>query len=584
MAPRDFGGWRELLRANAGDFTLDLARALSRATATLRGTRRLTEAERLFVDRNAAFWHHLPPPAALSRSYVVIEFQNHPLLALANASFAAIVAHARGLRLLFVLPSPQHSLKAVLSSYPGARFVYTRHWQHLRHRIAADVRALQATYKLRTPRELLAFSSDGIRFGDVIYDALLTRGYATIARLDPAVYERMRDFFCCRSLAMAHAGPDRANAYVGHFSGLETATFARYLLHAGTEVFFRVGAHQLIVKKWQGPEDLNNYALKPEPEYFKHMTRTVAAEVERLANAYLTRRFQSGSGQLATDAAFAAGKRVFDGKAEFCHQYGLPSDRRTAFVLLHEFTDYPHSVFLKPLMFQDYYEWFRRTLDAAVSTSHVNWIFKEHPSAHLYPTKDLNLREVFGRLNASNVRFLPADEDFNARSIPHLADAVVTCIGTAGLEYSCFGIPCVVGGEGPYTGFGFTIEPNDIPEYEHVLCNIGHLQRLRADQILAAKAVLLFELSMMDEAENAFCPRYTDHEVRALSAERLWQDAAENMAPNNWPRLREQVEALREFVNNPHYRQYVDVAKFPCMKAVVPGATQIPGTSTECVA
>ena len=48
----------------------------------------------------------------------------------------------------------------------------------------------------------------------------------------------------------------------------------------------------------------------------------------------------------------------------------------------------------------------------------------------------------------------------------YLADAIITCISTAGLEYSAQGIPCVLGGEGGYSGLGFTIKPNDVGEYE----------------------------------------------------------------------------------------------------------------------
>jgi hypothetical protein len=219
------------------------------------------------------------------------------------------------------------------------------------------------------------------------------------------------------------------------------------------------------------------------------------------------------------------------------------------------------------MLFQDYYWWFRRTLEIAQETPEVNWVFKEHPAASYYLTKDVDLHRVFAGVNDAHVRFLPATADFNARSILHLAHAIVTCIGTAGLEYATMGIPCVLGGESGYSGLGFTIEPGTPEEYATCLRGIKMLQRLTADQVARAKLAAYFYFCVMESARYHFCPKFTDVELSewngSLTA-RLWKEAAAQFRSlEDVERMKTQVEELAQFARDPSRTQYVEFRQFP---------------------
>ena len=62
--------------------------------------------------------------------------------------------------------------------------------------------------------------------------------------------------------------------------------------------------------------------------------------------------------------------------------------------------------------------------------------------------------------------------NFNNKSIITCADTIITCVGTSGLEFSCYGIPAILEGQNHYTGYGICDEPSSIQEYRELLNNL----------------------------------------------------------------------------------------------------------------
>lgn len=528
---------------------------------------------RAFGEVNAPFWAGLGGEAADARRprYVLVEPQSHALINLSNASLAAIVAHCRGLRPLFMLDTLAAADRPALASYPGASFVSLRSWRYLPARIAAGWRAIRAARRIRSPEALLGFTVDGIRFGDVIYDTVLGSGQATIRRIDGKVLWSLAQFFFHRAVIADLTRRFEIAAFVGHAVGIPSLTYARYLLQKGVEFFNRTGSHQVQIRKWQTPADIGVYPLKPDPRYFELMVNGSWKPVEEIADRYLRDRFEQKVGGMAEDLAFNRGKRLFTSREAFCREYGLDPTKRLAFVMLHEFTDFPHSQFARPMIFRDFYAWFERTLALAHDIQDVNWVFKEHPAAKFYPTRDVDIAKIFAALNARHIRFLPSEANFNGRSLQFLADAIVTCLGTAGLEYACCGVPCVLASESPYSGYGFTVEPETAGAYEEALRRIAGLERLQPDQVRAAKAVIAFQHVMLHESEFPFCPHYTADHIRRLTGEEVWRDAARCVSPDRWPAIRHQIDKIGRFVREPAWTQFIDVEKYPFMGEGVSG-------------
>lgn len=536
----------------------------------------LNAREKYFIEENAAFWSQYAKRTGdeQPQKYVLVEQNSHPIILLCNASFATIVSNARSVKPLFILSSSRdRSTRKILESYyPDSSFIYTNSWRYVAAWILARFQATKAFRALDSPKDILDFRVDGMRFGDLIYDTVLAQGYATIHSLDENVLSALHAFFLCRSIIKDIIRRYKIETSVfSHTIGLQSGTFTRYLLQNGIEVLNRTGSHQIQVKKYKSLNDVGVYPLRPEQRYFSFMMDKCNDTILGLADTYLTDRLNQNVEDVAAKLAFDHKKRAFGSKEEFCYHFGLDPSKKIVFVMLHAFNDHPHSHFAKPMIFRDYYDWFEKTLELAKSENSVSWVFKEHPAAEFYITKDVNLDTLFEGVQQSHIRFLNHRADFNTRSLPFIADAIVTCIGTAGLEYSCLGIPCVLAGESPYSGFGFTVEPQDAREYEEQLRHIRGLQRLNEDQIKAAKIVMFFQLSMMQGAPYLFCPYYDYRQIKEIRADDLWRDTAELMKNGDRKNMKRQMNTVADFIEDRSHTQFINLEKYSFMRGAVYG-------------
>jgi len=540
------------------------------------GESRFMEANRAFWSRYWAAGHAVAGSDGSGRGgrWVLIEATSNPIINLCNASFGAIACHARELRPVFLLYGLRdRSTRRMLASYhPGARFVFTTDLRYLVARFAVAWQALRAWSAMRGTQDVLDFRLDGMRFGDIVYDNALVLGYATLRKADWKVLAVLYTFFLHR-----HIIRDLMRRYpldscvVSHTIGMLGGVFTRYLVNGGIEVINRAGSHEIHLKKFQSAADIGFYPAKPERRYFDLMM-SKADEVLPLAEKYLDDRHGQQVNHIAVELAFSRNKRLFSDRGEFCRVHDLDPDKKIVFVMLHAFNDHPHSHFARPLMFRDYFDWFERTLLAARGIDSVNWVFKEHPAASFYPVKDVDVPGMFRQEPWRNIVFLDAEADFNGLSIRYLADVIVTCLGTAGMEYSCVGIPCLLGGESPYSGFGFTDEPADVPEYLERLRAIDRTPGLDANQIKAAKIVMFFELPMMHSVRYRFCPHYSYQQIKEIIPSQVLADAAELMRDGDEGVRRAQVAELADFLRNPRYTQYVNLSMYAFLREAVPTA------------
>lgn len=533
-----------------------------------------SEGEKSFVEVNRGFWKRYWPTKDVreARPYVLIEVSENPIINLCNASFGSIVCHARNVRPLYLLSGfRDRSTRRILQSYhPDSRFITTASPRYVLAWFWTLILAWRAWTQLKTPRDILEFRIDGIKFGDIIYDNTLVRGYATLKNVDVEVLSVLHNFFRHRYIINDIIRRYPLDSFVvAHTIGMFGGTFSRYLLKADVEIFNRVGSHEILIKKYQGVKDIGVYPWKPERHYFDYMMKLPDETVLPLADAYLDERHNQRVSHIAVELAFNRNKRFYESREDFCQATGLDPRKKTAFVMLHAFNDHPHSHFSKPMAFQDYFDWFERTLRVAESVDSVNWVFKEHPAASLYPVKDVDLNAIFAKVSAPNILFLDADADFNAMSIRFIADVIVTCLGTAGMEYACVGIPCLLGGESPYSGFGFTIEPESALEYEKCLTGLDEIERLNPEQIKAAKVVLYFQLPIMHSARYLFCPHYEYRQIVDMTPTKALEGVGEWMSKSDVNDLMGQVDELSQFLNESSYTQFIDLKNHTFMRGAV---------------
>lgn len=549
--------------------TWRLAVHLSAFIRGVLGPVRLTSGERRFIEANRELWSELGTSADVAGD-VLVEPLSHPVLMHANASFAAIVGRSRKLGILFTLLSPaERRAKVLLSSYPNARFVYVHSPRTLPTWIRAWVRAIRVYRTLRVPRDILSLTENGRRYGDLIYDTLLARGYATVRTVDLWTLVTLQRYFYYATVTARIAREHDVRCYVSShgYIGLLQGTLTRTLVRKRIEVLSRIGTRELILRRYRGPEGIGEYELRPEAPVLAALLEDPSGEAKRHADLYIQQRFADEVDDPSARLAFDRRRRLYTDAGDFARDQGLDPSKPLVFVMLHAFNDYPHSHFRKPFIFQDYYDWFIRTLERARSVTSVNWIVKEHPGSDYYPTKDLDLGRVMAGIRDPHIRFLPRDADFNAASLRHIAHAIVTCMGSAGMEYACVGIPCIVAGEGPYTGYGFTRESSSGDAYLAELEHVADLCRLTSEQIRVARLIAWYMMGLVYDYPYLLSPQYEYWQIADFRKVDVWSDVATILRTVDRVALRRQIEVIDGFLASEHPDQLLNVDKYPFLRA-----------------
>lgn len=523
--------------------------------------------ERLrFIEANTALWRELeaaaPPSPPAVDGEVLVLVDRHPLVHLCNAIYGRIVARSTGLRLVFCSGSTLSApVKAVLGSFGPCSFVEFPPEKTEPLREKARRRAAELLAGMRGPDDLINLTIDGTPLGPDVYDTILRRGFATCDVLDERAEDALADALLHHALfkELLDQRPIRS-MIATHYTLSRFGVYFLSALGRGVEVHVRQGGRRLLVVKYQGLKDARKHFMGMSRAHFERLSADDRGLPEKTLE-YLRRRFGQHVDDVDAGLAFSASKKLYTKASEFCEDYGLDPQKPLVFVMLHAFTDCPH---ITPILFRDYYTWFTHTLTLAKRSPHLNWVFKEHPAAkQFYPTKDVDLDALFADLDEPNIRFLRCEDSFHAASIPHIAQALTTCMGSAGVEHGCFGVPCVMGGQSPYTGYGFTHEPQSIEAYDALLSDAHTLPRLSPEQTRLARIFGYFYFFCGNTSENPFFVHFEQAKVKGWKAEyeaELWTRLTELYTdPAVRPTMIEQLDELARFIRDPQQtRLYMD--------------------------
>ena len=249
---------------------------------------------------------------------------------------------------------------------------------------------------------------------------------------------------------------------------------------------YRHGLFLEIAKKHSvlciSPVNLNDFRLSKyvhKADYDFHCYQVSASDIASIRNkniaidqvkAYIKSRFSGDVEQHDVLNAFLNKNTL--SVEEFKQKYGLIGTKKIVAISPHIFCDAPHGY--PGTIFKDYHEWFIETCKILSQNVNVTVIVKEHPSAHLYGEE--------GKLDAiiegEGLSVIRISSDENQLVVLNVADVMVTCGGTVGLEFATFGKPVILAAKPPYSGLGFTLEARSKREYAEHLLNAHLLQRI----------------------------------------------------------------------------------------------------------
>ncbi len=478
-----------------------------------------------FIEENTKFWEKLPKKPGQNR--LLVESPSDLFFITHCISMQSLILNqANDLKPLWI-ENPNIPIDLLKSYVPSAEYMKLPKLGILNY-IYLTVAMFLQFIKLFCTKKIISFKFDGIKYGDIAYDVFLSN-YA-VGTLNPNNQKTFFKLFKIMVRISKHHLIIRkaikklkiTSVLSSHRIGLSGGVLVRAALRSRCKVYTNAGMHRNTLHVSRNRDEVIEYEYAPtkhEINELMNLPEDVFTDTYDKAVAF----HMSGNAIRDAKLAFSADSTLYKTRDEFNKKYSLDSNKPNVFIMLHAFTDHPHSHF-KSMLFNDYGDWFLKTLEFARKTDNVNWIFKRHPSDKFYEVKDINYNELFAN-TPDNVLLIGSDDKIDTRSLGTAADAIITCIGSAGFEIPAFyGIPAITAGDNHYMGYDFSFCPESQADYFELLKNVGTLNKLSAKAQKQAQAVYMF-IYQFARVDYSFIPilSYDDHHDPEMNTTKFWK-------------------------------------------------------------
>lgn len=482
---------------------------------------------------------------------ILFEEDNLAPISHANAVFSIILNQAEGLTPVW-LTAGEGNLTYFKSYVPCAQMTSLP-----KRGFFPKIRMLfVSAYKfigLWRRQNILSFSYDGVKYGDILYDTYLTKyKLGTIKRINLKLIPIIYSCICRHQDILKILRSDDFQAVlVSHQIGVYPGVMLRVALRYGYDGYLRAGHHQSTLQRFKEVDQVYDYEYKPFPSDIESMLRLEKSALEIKYNAVREKQ-TAGAGDKDGLYAYSAMNKFYADRDSFMADYQLDPKKKNVFIMMHALNDYPHSHF-RWMIFKDFYDWLLQTLDFAKEYSEVNWIFKQHPSIRFYPVKDVDFAGIFSGCQ-KHIRYISEATQIDTRSLVYCTDLVITCLGSAGFELPAMGgIPSLTAGETFYSGLGFTHEPRSREEYFEKLKSLPQiLKPLTPDQQLRSKAayVYIYDLSRVD---LACCPVLSLEQEKASNLNQWYWTEVMKLYGRHRTLLKGQIKEYIRCVSEPGF-------------------------------
>ncbi len=423
-----------------------------------------------------------------------------------------------------LLNSPDARLEKLCRSYGIDEFYYL---SDRKNNVINIVKYISITFKIflniKNISQFLSFEINKLKMGIIIYDSCLRKsGVGSFKRINSKLFNEMvtglslydytrklfgNNKFCCLIQSERQFIP----------SGI---VFQNAIIN-NLPVYSRGGGpSSFTIKKYEDIDNILENTHRYDEKVYDYVWQNMRYKAVQRGGELIFDRFRGDIRENdISDAKFAFGNdQEIVSRELLCKMFEWDPAKKIVIVMSNMLTD---GVFTNRwYLFRDLLTWLEETLKQAGDIDNVNWLVKPHPSDVKNKVK-ITARDIYDKYNKSNhhVKFIP--DIMGSRSLPGIVDAVLTVRGSAGIEYSCFGIPCVIAGESLYSGLGFVHEPQTVGEYFDYLHRLDELKTLSDEQVERAKtfAYIYLELSRVKCSLVPQLDRFSGYEKS-----KLWSD------------------------------------------------------------
>lgn len=432
------------------------------------------------IWRSTRFWrrHAAAGGEGRPRRVLVDLLVDHPVYYLGNLVLAKYLELTRGLKPLALVSSAGDRKIVLLARSFGIDdvvFVRDEVTQRARPGTGAILKSFEGLADGPLRRRVLGLGLNGIPVGDLLYDTYVreTR-QVTLRRVDD-------DLKAYTALMLNYLGlyesilerEDVAATVMGHLVYLRFGMLARLAALRGADAYVRYGGKGMRVQRRRGVAAARDVMTRVGPDLVEGVLARDGEAAIAAGRETLARRLRGTGNEFAfLDEEGYAPTRDMVAADALCRRMGLDPARPKALLMLHAFPDANH--FSPGLLFDDFYDWYRKTLGIVRDLPGTDWLVKLHPHLDHY-TDDREPYRLAADAAAASPHVHVVPEGLNTASFPDLVDVLVTVNGKAGLEFAGLGVPVVLAGRGFYAGLGFTAEPRSVDDYAATLAGAAGL-------------------------------------------------------------------------------------------------------------
>ena len=224
------------------------------------------------------------------------------------------------------------------------------------------------------------------------------------------------------------------------------------------------------------PQDIFYGMDRPRCEDIKALATDHTEALAFAGRQYLSARFSGKTDDLG-------GRLAFAGRGDRNGLNISKSAKPIVAVYASNWFDFPHSFGM--CRFRDFLDWIQATLEVAIATTSVHWLFRAHPCDQWYG--GLTLKDLMPKILPEHITLVPTG--CQGSRVMEVADALVTFHGTAAIEYASQGKPVLVADQGWYHDCGFVVFPDS---REHYLQLLGQDWFNRVDRKIAQRQAEIF--------------------------------------------------------------------------------------------
>ena len=334
---------------------------------------------------------------------------------------------------------------------------------------------------MKSGEDLLHYKDKNIPAGIHIYDEILRRDrLSSIERL--TIRQKIYLIMSISFFYAMHDMFDRKNiSYVvlpdnTYRDGLVYEIIKKKVIPS----FTGIDINGLSMHKYQCSADYEHHCRTPDKSIVNNIVNDPKLNVR--VEKYLNIRTEGKEKQHDVMRAYSTDKIIID-RAWLIKSYKLDASKPLILVTAHIFCDAPHGY--PNMIFKDYEDWLVKTCVRLKNNRNVEFLIKEHPSTSLYKEEGI-IEKILDQQGLSD-RLL--EKNINTKSLFTSIDALITCGGTSGMEFPCFGVPVLLGAKPPYSSFSYVVSPDSEAEYYKEIDNIHKYEKLEPENINLAKSV-----------------------------------------------------------------------------------------------